>query len=137
MRRLIALTVAGVLGLTGLASAKTLVSYSRTGGLANIPLALTVKTGGKAFAKEGTSGDGSTATLSDKRMQRLKRALRRSDFLNLDSSYVPRPGTVADGWTERVTYKGKTVTAATGGDIPPELQQLLNRLATMATTVAH
>src|SRR4051794_29216109 len=127
MRGLIAVAVTAVLGLTGQASAKTLVSYTREGGLAGVPLSMTVGTGGRAWARQGVNGMASRTTLSDSQLKGLRRALRRARFSSLEDSYLPQPGTVADGYTETVTYKGHRVTAGTGGDIPGRLQKLLAR----------
>jgi hypothetical protein len=133
MRRLIAFTIVAVLGLTGVASAKILVSYQREGGFRGVPLSLTVGTGGKARAVEGFDGPTETEKLSDKELRGLKRLLRRADFPNLEQSYLPKPGTVSDGYTETVTYKGYSITSGTGGTAPERLNKLLLRLAEIAT----
>src|SRR4051812_30449973 len=118
MRRLLVITVAAVLTCTGVASADTLVNYSREGGFRGVPLSLTVGTGGKARSREGVNGVARTKNLSDSALAGLKRLLRRADFPDLKRSYLPAPGTVADGYTETVSYKGYNVTAGTGGDVP-------------------
>jgi hypothetical protein len=132
MRRLIALTVVALLGLTAVASAKTLISYERTGGFAGMPLSVTVGTGAKVRSISGVGGETQTSTLGKKAFKGLKRLIAKAGFDSLDESYAPKPGQVADGFTEVVRYRGKTVTTGTGGDAPARLTNLLSRLSSLA-----
>jgi hypothetical protein len=130
----VVLAVLALALLPAAASAKTLITYQREGGLAGIPLSLTCGVKGHCQAIERTDGEAKPFTLSDKELKGLKRSIRKAGFDTLESDYRPTIGTVADGFTETVRYHGKTVVAGTGGDAPPRLTQLLSRLSTLASS---
>ncbi|MEA2169003.1 MAG: hypothetical protein QOF76_2303 [Solirubrobacteraceae bacterium] len=127
---LIAILALGL--LPAVAPAKPLISYDRSGGFRGTPLSLECGVKGHCSALEGFEGAGNAFTLSKKALKRLKASIKQAGFDTLTGPYQPTPGTVADGYTESVTYKGKTVVAGTGGDVPERLSQLLGRLATIA-----
>jgi hypothetical protein len=110
------------------ATARTIVRYERSGGLAGLHDTLTVSSGGKV-AVAGRSGT-RHSTLSAKRLARLKDALAAARFKTLRARYAP-PYIVSDGITETVRHAGRTVTVETGGDPPKRLRRLLARLANL------
>jgi hypothetical protein len=125
--RLAVLTVLLSLGLATAAPAKTLVRYTRSGGIAGEQTALKVNRDGAAKLTRRADTP-SSFTLTATQLRKLKRALRDAGFATLDADYGPRDGVVADGITETVTYAGRTVSASTGGSPPARLERVLVRL---------
>jgi hypothetical protein len=126
MKRIVVVTVLLALALAATASAKTLVTYARSGGIAGEQSSVTVGTKGKAKVRS-RSADSRTVTLSKKRLRRLKQAIKAAKLSGLDAHYGPK-GVVNDGITQSVTSGGVTVTVETGGEPPARLSKLLAKL---------
>jgi hypothetical protein len=127
-RRLTLLCAIAALLIPGAAtaSAKQLTRYEIGGGLAGHSDKLTISTGGKAD-QTGDSGN-HDFTVSARTLRALKRELRAAKFKTLKRSYKPKV-TVFDGTTQRLTYRGRSVSIHTGAEIPKRLSTVLRRIS--------
>ncbi len=99
-----------VIGCTGTASqvSSPLIEYQRSGGIRGADDRLVIRDDGTAALNR--NGKPSTITVTSDVMDRLRRALRQSQFGNLRSEYeAPRGG--ADMYEYTITHNGHTVRA--------------------------
>jgi hypothetical protein len=111
--------------LSGRQSA-VLVAYTRTGGLAGIRDGVTVYRGGRALVRQ-RSGAGTSIRLPCTRLRAIRNLLERARFSTLQPVYAPG-NPVSDGFTETVTYRGRTVRVLTGATPPARFVRALNSL---------
>ncbi|MFB9447509.1 hypothetical protein Dvina_11610 [Dactylosporangium vinaceum] len=101
----------------------TLVSFTRTGGLAGNNDSLVVRPDGSyTIQTKQAKRDGK---LTDEELGALKAALASTDFNKLPTNNDS--GAVADAYTYTITYGGKQITAK-DGSIPPALQPVISAL---------
>ena len=117
----LSLALAGTAAGAGVQSGK-LVTYVHSGGFTGDRDTLTVFRSGRADSSNGLFG------LTTKRRLSLERALRAARFATLRKEYVP-VDPVADGYIERISYAGRTVSVAQGATPPARLQRVLTLLA--------
>ena len=127
MARLVVVALALSLALAGTAAgagaqSRKLVTYVHSGGFTGDQDSLTVFRSGKADSSNGPFG------LTTKRRLSLQRALVAARFATLKTQYVPTDP-VADGYVERVSYGGRTVSVAQDANPPARLQRVLALLA--------
>lgn len=103
------------------------LDYGRSGGLAGLSDTLTLEPDGHATLSTRRFGRRSV-TLRRAELEEVERALAPVDLAKLDDEYSP-PVSVADGFSESVTYGGETVSAQTGGDEPDKLARLMGTLS--------
>ena len=132
MRQLLAAVIAAQLLVPAGASAAPLVSYEREGGFAGVPMRVTVTKAGVVRSTTGTGNTGERYTLRVRPFAKLKRVLRRAGFATLEADYRPALGTVADGFTHTITYKGKTVLSGDGGTAPARLDRAIAAVSALA-----
>jgi hypothetical protein len=111
--------------LTG-PQAAVLVSYTRTGGFVGVNDRLTVYRSGRARLARRT-GPAVALTLTCSRLRVLRDRLVRARFASLQPVYLPDTP-VADGWEERVRFRGRTVRVHTGAVVPLRLRRVLDPL---------
>ncbi|MEU7872307.1 hypothetical protein [Dactylosporangium sp. NPDC049140] len=101
----------------------SLVTFTRTGGLAGNNDSLTVRPDGSYTiqTKQGTK----SGKLTAEELAALKTALESADFNKLPTTNDN--GGIADAYTYTVTYAGKQITAK-DGSIPPALQPVISAL---------
>jgi hypothetical protein len=130
MRRLLVTTavLSALLAACAPAGARTLVTYTRTGGFAGFSDHLTVSSAGAVRVTRRT-GD-RHYKLSARRLRALRRAVEDARFATLEPRYGS-PGTVADGFRMTVRHAGHTVVVYSGARLPGRLSRLLDRLATL------
>ena len=117
----LSLAIAGTAAGAGSQSPK-LVAYVHSGGFTGDSDSLTVFRSGKADSSNGSFG------LTTRRRLSLQRALVAARFATLRRQYVPTDP-VADGYVDRVSYAGRTVSVAEGANPPARLQRVLAMLA--------
>ena len=117
----LSLAVAGTAAGAGSQSPK-LVTYLHSGGFTGDVDSLTVFRSGRADSPSGQF------RLTARRLLSLERALAAARFATLRSAYVPADP-VADGYIDRVSYAGRTVSVAEGANPPLRLQRVLTLLA--------
>ncbi|MFI5909091.1 hypothetical protein [Dactylosporangium sp. NPDC051541] len=101
----------------------TLVTFTRTGGLAGNNDSLAVRPDGSyTIQTKQAKKDGK---LTDEELGALKAALAATDFNKLPTNNDN--GAVADAYTYTITYAGKQITAK-DGSIPPALQPVISAL---------
>lgn len=132
LARTLVLSALASLALAGPAAAKTLVSYSKTGGIAGIGVSMTVSDGGSARVTASRMGASKRLALSRGDLRALRRALKDARFSTLRRLYVSRYP-VSDAITQTVRYAGRTVSVSDGGNPPQRLRKLLARLSTLAS----
>jgi hypothetical protein len=123
--RLAAFAVAAVLTAPAAsADARTsaLVGYSRTGGIAGLRDTLTVLRDGSVLSSRGNF------RLTPRRLKQLVATLDGARFATLQRRYSP-DYPVADGFTFRVTYRGRPVVVEQEARVPLRLQRALDALA--------
>lgn len=135
LARTIVLSALASLALASPAAAKTLVSYSKTGGIAGISVSMTVSDGGSARVTASRMGAATRFALSSAALRGLRRALKDARFSTLKRRYVSRYP-VSDGITQVVRYAGRTVSVTDGAKPPERLRKLLSRLNGLASRVA-
>ena len=101
----------------------TLITFNRTGGLAGNDDTLTVRPDGSYTIQ--TKQGSRSGKLSADELAALKSALASTDFNKLPTQNDN--GGVADGYTYKITYAGKQITAKDGA-IPPALQPVISAL---------
>jgi hypothetical protein len=130
IRRLATLiAVLATFATTATASAKQLVRYDVSGGLAGRSEHLVID-GDRTAKQTGSRGsrDGSqNFKVSTKQLRALKRDLKAARFSSLRRVYRP-DYVVNDGLAETVTYKGHRVVVYTGADFPARLHTVIRRL---------
>jgi hypothetical protein len=115
--------VASLAGPAGGAGSPIVVSFQRTGGFASIEKHLAVH-------RDGTiSSDGYAAKkkLTAAKLAALRSALADARFATLDRVYEP-DAPIADGYTYRITYAGRTVRIEEEATLPPRLQRVFTQL---------
>jgi hypothetical protein len=127
MTRFVVVALALSLALAGTAAgsgsqSRKLVTYVHSGGFTGDSDSLTVFRSGQADSSNGQFG------LTTRRRLSLQRALLAARFATLRSSYVPTDP-VSDGYVDRVSYAGRTVSVAEGANPPTRLQRVLALLA--------
>lgn len=101
---------------------KPLVTYVRSGGFIGRQDSLRVLASGAAVSTRGAF------RLSATRLSTLRSTLRAARFATLLPRY-DADAPVADGYTYRVTYAGRTVVVEQEAEIPARLARLLDLLA--------
>jgi hypothetical protein len=127
MARLVVVALALSLALAGTAAgagsqSRKLVTYVHSGGFTGDVDSLTVFRSGQVDSPNGQF------RLTARRLLSLERALVAARFATLRRQYVPSDP-VTDGYLERVTYAGRTVSVAEGANPPARLQRVLTLLA--------
>ena len=125
MRALVVCVVAAasLAGSAGGAQSPVVVSFQRIGGFAAIEKHLSVH-------RDGTvTSDGYAAMrkLPDAKMTALRDALADARFATLARVYESDMP-VADGYTFRITYAGRTVRIEEDATLPPRLQRVFTQL---------
>ncbi|MEA2125780.1 MAG: hypothetical protein QOI80_2562 [Solirubrobacteraceae bacterium] len=123
----LALALVAALALPAGASAKVLVTYTRSGGIAGEMTSLVVERDRDASVQDRRQGP-DHFRVSKKRYRALRKALRAAHFATLDPTYGPEQGVVNDGIDETVRFNGHSVTVSTGGDPPARLEKALEKL---------
>jgi len=131
LSRTLVLSALASLALASPAAAKTLVSYSKTGGIAGINVSMTVSDGGSARVTGSRTGAAKRFSMSSRSLRALRRALKDARFSTLKRRYVSRYP-VSDAITQTVRYAGRTVSVSDGGNPPERLRKLLSRLSGLA-----
>ena len=130
--RALALALLASLLVAAPASAKTLVRYDRSGGIAGIQETMTISTGGSVRVTGQRGASAATSyRLSAKNLRGIKRRLRDARFSTLRARYVSREP-IADGITQSVNYARRSVTVGDGAKPPERLRRLLSRLSQLA-----
>jgi hypothetical protein len=112
--------------------AAVLVNYERSGGLAGIRDALTVRRSGAATLVRHRGAGPVALRLSCARLRALRNALVDARFASLARVYSP-PDPYADGFIESVSYGGKTVRILTAAEPPARLSRVLGLLRAIAS----
>ena len=121
-----ALLALSVIGCTGTASqvSSPLIEYHRSGGIRGTDDRLVIKDDGTATLNR--NGSASKITVASDVMDRLRRALGRSQFGSLRSVYeAPRAG--ADMYEYAIKHKGHTVRAR-DASLPEALHPVISIL---------
>jgi hypothetical protein len=124
MSRLLVLALLVALAAPLAAGARTsaLVGYSRTGGFIGVHDSLTVLWDGTAVSSRGSF------RITAQRLRTLRATLERARFGTLQRRYsADYP--VADGFTYRVSYAGRSVVVEEEARVPLRLQRALDLLA--------
>jgi len=127
MARLVVVALALSLALAGTAAgagsqSRKLVTYVHSGGFTGDVDSLTVFRSGQVDSPNGQF------RLTARRLLSLKRTLVAARFATLRGEYV-QTDPVSDGYVERVSYAGRTVSVAQGANPPARLQRVLTLLA--------
>ena len=115
-----------VIGCTGTASqvSSPLIEYHRSGGIRGTDDRLVIRDDGTATLNR--NGTASNTTVASDIMDRLRRALRQSQFGSLPSEYEAPPGG-ADMYNYAITHNGHTV-RATDASLPEALHPVISIL---------
>ncbi len=115
-----------VIGCTGTASqvSSPLIEYHRSGGIRGTDDRLVIRDDGTATLNR--NGRASNTTVASDVMDRLRRALRQSQFGSLRSEYEAPPGG-ADMYTYAITHNGHTVRAK-DASLPEALHPVISIL---------
>ncbi len=119
-----------VIGCTGTASqvSAPLIEYHRSGGIRGTDDRLVIKNDGTATLNR--NGRASNTTVASDVMDRLRRALRQSQFGSLRSEYDAPPGgggSGADMYNYTITHDGHTVRAR-DASLPEALHPVISIL---------
>jgi hypothetical protein len=130
-RLIVPLCILAALAPAAGAEAKQLTRYVVGGGLAGRVDTVVIQTNGNAHQ----SGDGGEHRwkLSSKRLRALKSAFKAARWSSLKREYRPK-FPVNDGTTQTVTYRGKQITIATGGEPPRRLERVIARIRRVMRT---
>jgi hypothetical protein len=110
-----------------------LVTYSREGGVASMPIELTIEPDGKATLVSEYDGQRESFDLSETELAALESELEAA---NLDEYEAPtEPSTCADCFVYRVEYGGTTITYDDIATPPDEIVALVGHLDELA--MAH
>ncbi len=115
-----------VIGCTGTASqvSSPLIEYHRSGGIRGTDDLLVIRDDGTATLNR--NGRASDTTVASDVMDRLRRALRQSQFGSLRSEYEAPPGG-ADMYNYAITHNGHTVRAK-DASLPDALHPVISIL---------
>ncbi len=118
----------------GPAARGPLVTLVRYGGLANVREQVEVSSSGDVTVLADGSTGPATSTLAAEDLARLRTALQRSQFANLEREYLDRES--ADAFQYDVTYQGRTVTTDEGV-VPERLRPAVDLLIGLLARVGR
>lgn len=130
--RAVVAALAASLVVASPATARTLVSYDKSGGIAGFRTAMSVSVGGMARVTSNHAPGIERFRLGTSELRALKRELRDARFSTLRRIYDSKVP-IADGIAETVRYAGFRVTVSTGGNPPARLRKVLTRLRLLAS----
>jgi hypothetical protein len=123
--------VALVMAVPSQASSR-LVAFDEAGGIAGRAVSLTVVETGQVIERR-VGRPRITFRIPAERLRKLRAAIRAAPLTGLRRSYAPKPPIViADGITETVTRRGRSVSVSTGATgVPRRLTRLIDALSVL------
>jgi len=108
-----------------------LVTYARSGGIAGMPVELTVEADGQARVRAGIEGGQPAAfALGAAELDRLRRTLEAADLAAVQPS--TEPSTCADCFSYEVTYEGRTASYVEIDEVPSSVSAAVSELDRIA-----
>lgn len=109
----------------------SLVTYSREGGVASMPIELTIQADGPATLVSGYDGQTEDFVLDDSELEELASELEAADLEGFEGPTEPTG--CADCFLYTVSYEGTTISYDDTATPPDEVTALVNHLDELAT----
>lgn len=108
-----------------------LVDYARSGGIAAMPIALTIDSDGRATLTQGAEDDRTSFTLDADEIEQLRGTLEAAD---LGAVETPTPPTAcADCFIYDIAYGGEKLSYVEADEVPANVSAAVSALEEIAT----